>query len=340
MNGINFDRQESKMKNIFLILALCLSLIQCSYEKLPVYNLVKSKQVDVIVDTLFLHDIKCLTFYDEKLYFSNPVYDQIISLNKNLEFERIFGRKGKGPNELLGINQFAIHDSLISVLNVSNRRVNVFLTSGISASETLIGNSILFDPSYRYCFIDTTIIGCSSIAETPLSKYNIYTKKQTLFGKTYEFPTPKQTLIRNNRFTAKIDNKLIVVSNNLPYIEIYNQDSLEQIVQYDYSSILQVQRSLRAIEKKPDQEDNSYRHLCEDIYVTNRHLYILLIDYSNNDFNVNQIIKFEVFPVIKPISVYNLPGKYYTTFCVSEEDGVVYAYHYTDNTLGTYLINK
>lgn len=328
------------MKNILVLLIICFFFIQCSREKLPVCNLIESKLIDIVSDTLLFNDIKCLTYYEDRLYFTNPVYDQIVSLNKNLDLERIFGKRGKGANELLGINQFAVHDSLISILNVSNGRVNVFSTNGEYISETPLGNSILFDPSYRYCFMDTVIIGCSSVAEAPLSKYYIYKKELTLFGETYEFLTPRQTQIRNNRFTAKIDNGFIVVSNNLPYIEIYSQDSLRKTIKYDYSDIFQVKKTLRAIEEKSDNDDNSYRHICEDICVTNQHLYILLIDYSNNDFNVNQIIKFEIYPIIKPVSILKLPGKYFTTFSVSEEDGIIYAYHYTENTLGKYLMNK
>ena len=327
------------MNKFIFFIFLCLCFVQCCREKLPIYHLAESKQIDIIADTLLFNNINCLTFYNDKLYFTNPIYDQIISLDKNFDLKKIFGKKGKGPNELLGIGQFAMCDSLISVLNVANRRINVFSIDKEIATEMPISNSILFESNYRYCFIDTDIIGCSSVAEAPLSKYNIHTKEQTLFGKTHQFSTSKQTSIRNNRFTAKIGNGFIVVSNNLPYIEIYNQDNLEQIVQYDYSNITQVKKSIQAIERKPDKEDNSYRHLCEDVYVTNQYLYILLINYTNNDFNVNQIIKFEIYPVIKPVAIYKLPGKYFKTFCISEEDGIIYAYHYTENTLGAYLIN-
>lgn len=340
LGSVDIDNNLRIMKNLFWIVILWLSFTQCSREELPIYHLTAAKQVEVVSDTLLLHDIKCLTFHENRLYFANPVYDQIILLNKDLGFENVFGKKGKGPNELLGVNQFAVNDSLISVLNVLNRRINVFSTTGTPVSETVIASSIMFDPSYRYCFIDTAIIGCSFVAETPLSKYDIYTKRQTLFGETYEFSTPKQTQIRNNRFTSKVAEGFIAVSNNLPSIEIYNQHNLERIAHYDYSDISQVKHSIQAIEEKPDHEDNSYRHLCEDIYVTNQHLYVLLIDYSNNNFNVNQIIKFEINPVIKPVAIYKLPGKHFTTFCVSEEEGVIYAYRYTDNTLGAYPINQ
>jgi len=329
-----------KMNRFILFFFVCFFLAQCSYNKLPVSYLTLSKQIDEVSDTLLLYDIKCLTFNDEKLYFTNPAYDQIIILNRNLEFVRTIGKSGMGPNELLGISQFAICDTLLSVLNVTNRRVNIFSTEGDAITEISIDNSILFDPGYRYCFTGTEIIGCSSVAETPLSKYNIYTHDQTLFGETYNFTTPRQTLIRNNRFTAKVNNSIITVSNNLPYIEMYNEKDLNQIILYDYSNFHQIEKNIRAIDSKSDKEDNSYYHLCEDIYLTDQHLYILLIDYSNNDFNVNQIVKYDIYPTLMPVSIYKLPGKYFTTFCVSEEDEVIYAYHYTDNTLGKYLVNN
>lgn len=322
------------MNRFFLLFVVCLFFVQCSHEKLPVYDLAVSKQKGIIGDTLLFKEISCLTFYRSKLYFSNPVYDHIVSLDKNFNLDTIFGKKGRGPNEFMNVSQFSMDDSLIYVLNRINGRVNIFSTEGKNISEISLSNSILFRYNCRFCFADNHIIGFSSVAETPLTKYNIYTKEQTLFGKMYQFPTPKQTSIRNSRFTAKVDNSYIVVSDNLPRIEIYNQDNLEQIVQYDYSDIPQVKNSIEATEMKFKKADNSYQILCKDIYATSQHLYILFVDN-----NINQIIKFEIYPVIKPVSVYKLPGKWFTTFCVSEEDNIVYAYEYTENTLGAYLIN-
>lgn len=324
--------------NKYLFLVLCFSLLQCTHEKaLPIHNLTLSKQIEDVADTLLLHDVTCLTFHDNKLFFTNPVYDHIVSLDKNLDLLKIIGTQGEGPGQLLSISQFAIDDSLISVLNGRNRRINVFSVAGDPVSETAISSSILFDLNYRYCFIDADIIGCSPAAETPLSKYNIYTKEQTLFGEIYQFPTSKQTEIRNRRFMVKMDTRLIVVSDNLPSIEIYDQDNLERISLYDYSGIGQIEKNIQAIESKSGITDNSYCVLIQDVYVTDRHLYVLLNDFTNNDFKANQIIKFDIHPDIKPVALYKLPGDYFSTFCVDEEDGVVYAYHHTENMLGAYL---
>jgi hypothetical protein len=65
-----------------------------------------------------------------------------------------------------------------------------------------------------------------------------------------------------------------------------------------------------------------------------------LIDYSNDDFIVNQIIKFDFLSDMKSVCIYKLPGKYFTTFCISEEYDIVYAFSHTDNTLGAYKIEN
>jgi hypothetical protein len=332
------------MNKIFLLFLISIFFLRCSKDKnveLPVYELSLLKEIDIISDTILFYNIKCLEFHNSKLYFTNPVYDHIVCLDKGLNFERYFGQKGKGANELLGIDKFAIEDTLICVINNMNLRINVFSLKGELISEESRDNSVLFQSYYKFSFNGNEIIGCSDFALSPLIKYNIYTKDHILFGKTYQFSSDLQTSIRNNRLTAKYNDGYIIVSNNLPYIEIYSKDKLEQTERYDYSIISQVKNKLRLDKSISDNSENMFNLLCEDICFTKENLYILVYSYTdNNKINLNQIIKFEIFPNIKPITIYKLPGKWCQSFCVSEDDGIIYAYEYTDNKIGMYLINE
>jgi hypothetical protein len=64
--------------------------------------------------------------------------------------------------------------------------------------------------------------------------------------------------------------------------------------------------------------ENTFYRICDDICVTNKHLYLLTFSLSDGD-NVylNQIIKFEIHD-IKPVAIYKLPGKWFTSFCVPQ----------------------
>ena len=81
--------------------------------------------------------------------------------------------------------------------------------------------------------------------------------------------------------------------------------------------------------------------ICGAININNQHLYILNKTYTDENMpNANHIIKFETSPIIKPVDIYKLPGIFFTTFCVDEDEKVIYAYNIVDNTIGKYLIPK
>jgi len=148
--------------------------------------------------------------------------------------------------------------------------------------------------------------------------------------------------MRNKRLVGKIDSSFIVVSDNMPIIEVYDDKSLDLIHQFDYSYIPQI-KSLIIFEKtNPIEREDSYRCISEDMCITNNHLYISIYtrNKSVHDSYLNLIIKFEIKPEIKPVSVLKLPGRWFTTFCVDENDGIIYAYNNPDNSIGAYLIPK
>ena len=127
------------MKRFFYFLLLCVLFIRCNNKEaeLPVYELTPIKEIDIIGDTLLFTSIRCLTFHENKIYFSNPVYDHIVCLDKDLNLVNMIGKKGKGANELLSIYHFSIEDSLIFLINSGNRRINIFSTAGMPVSEEI-----------------------------------------------------------------------------------------------------------------------------------------------------------------------------------------------------------
>jgi len=319
----------------YIILLFIVILCNNCQDRLPIVKLTREKSIDILSDSILFNNVECLTSNSNNLFFTNAFYDQIVRLDESLSLIKMMGERGEGPNMLLGINQFAIKDSLIAVLN-GNNRINIFNINGELVEEhSLVGVTTYLGTGHRFFFTGKEIIGSSSSAKKPLTIYNIYTKEQTFFGEKYEFSTSHQTAIRNDRFVCISKNQCIAVSDNLPFIEVYDLNTKELIEKYDYSKIKEIEKSLKAIERKESQDSspNSYYTLCRDICIVNDCLYLLFIDFSEG-FEVNKIMKLELTPSIKPVSIIELSGKTYSSFCIS--DNFVYGYNSRENTIEQY----
>lgn len=328
----NIQNMISKIR--FSILISCvLVLFNSCQNQLPEINLSKELSVDVIADSIYFLNVGCMTSHEGEIFFINGHEDNIITLNEDLSLIKIIGTRGQGPNELLGLNKFSIKDSLMAVLNGGNNRINIFNLNGRLLKEHGLNNTdIRFHSGYRFVFNGREIIGSSSLADTPLTIYNINNQRQSFFGEKYEFPLLSQATIRNDRHTLISDEGFIVVSDNMPFIEVYDIKTNMLKYKYDYSTIGQVGRSLNEIKNKgrQNQGSNSYYTLCQDVYFADNYLYILFANYTNG-YRVNELVKFELTSSIKPISILKLPGKIYSSFCVSKE--FIYGYNSAENTI-------
>lgn len=321
------------MNRILIIICTLLLFSNCT-EKLPTIELILEKKVDALEDSILFANLKCLTMHNGNLFVTDISNNQLICMDKELNLVMTIGKAGSGPGELLEINQFAIKDSSIVVLNGGNYRINIFKTDGKLIKEySLINSAIHFHTAYRFGYVGTQLIGCSSLPDTPLDIYDIHTGKQTLFGEAYKFSSPVQEAIRNGRFVALFKDSYIVVSDNMPYIEVYNDKTKKLTAKYDYSSIRSVERTLKAVDEYNKKYDNSYSCICEDIYVDNDYLYILFANFGEK-YAVNEIIKFKLSPKITPSAIIKLPGKIYSSFCVA--DTHLYVYNKSKNMLEKY----
>lgn len=327
------------MKKILNVLCSLLIFCNCTgTDSLPTVELTWEKSIDQLADSILFANLKCLTMHNGNLFVSDVSQNHILCMDKDLKLISVIGKSGEGPSELLGINQFAINDSSIAVINGGNYRINIFKTDGVLLKEySLINHVIYFHTLYRFGYNGTQLIGCSSLPDSPLTIYDISTGKQTFFGEGYKFHSPIQDAIRNGRFTSIFENSYVVVSDNMPFIEIYDKNTNQLTNKYDYSSINCVSKSLKAIENQKEQYENSYSNLCEDIYVDNENLYILVANFKDK-YSVNEIIRFKLSPHILPAEVIKLLGDIYSTFCVT--DTLLYAYNSSKNTLEKYTVSS
>ncbi|CUT04248.1 hypothetical protein JGI3_00790 [Candidatus Kryptobacter tengchongensis] len=66
----------------------------------------------------------------KKMFLSDRVSPVVLVINMKGEIEKIIGRKGKGPGEMLEVLSLDVNDGLIYLYDMGNRRFNVFDTSG------------------------------------------------------------------------------------------------------------------------------------------------------------------------------------------------------------------
>jgi len=125
---------------------------------------------------------------------------------------------------------------------------------------------------------------------------------------------------------------LFVISDNLPLIEIFNKYTQQRIDIVDFSDVKQINKRMRMFNAR-EHADNEYTILSDDVYITQNSLYLLLNSRDENELHVNEIIKFDILPTIKPVAIYKLPGDIYESFCVSEEDDKIYAFEYMENMI-------
>ncbi|MGL4781005.1 MAG: hypothetical protein ACRCXN_09275, partial [Bacteroidales bacterium] len=308
------------------LFAFIVLFFQCKSEQNEIAKetLITDKSIDAVADTIFFKEIVCLQYHDDNIYFSNPVTDQIFCLSKDLDYKSTIGKRGQGPGHLLGIDQFAFSDSVMSVLNYGNIAINLYV-NGKEVGEKKFAPAFIIDRGPRYVFEDSCVIASSQKAETPLIKYNIYTEEAVLFGEPYRFSSEIKTFVRKSRFVANSKDAYLVVSDNQPFIECYDKKTLSLTDKYDYSSIPEVASSLDVINSKTDLADNSFYTICRDIYATDKYLYVLMADYTNDNYCVDKILKFAIHPDIKAVALIKLPEGHYESICVSADDSVVYA---------------
>jgi hypothetical protein len=304
---------------------------------IPTINLSVNKKVDAISDSIYFKDIDCMAFHNGLLFFTNPVFDNIVCTDHNFELRKIIGVRGKGPNNLLGIQQFAICDSVLCVSNGGNRRVNLYnINNGDIISEKKLTESVTMSWFYRIGFDGEFTYSGAYKAEKPFSAYNINDGAEKLFGENYTFSSKKQTSIRNDRYVFSSDSLIYAVSDNLPIIETYSKQTKQLIDKYDYSSINHVKEEMEFINSKK-YADNEYATICNDIYLTDNNFYVLLTEIKEGFF-INKIIKFYLEPSITPVAIYQLPGKIYHAFCVSETENCIFAFEYKSNSIEKLLL--
>lgn len=309
------------MKHCCVLFALIILMFSCSDQsELENKVLIVENSICDISDSVFLSKVKNLAIHDSKLYFIDSRLDQVISLNQDFTLNLIIGEKGEGPSEFMSLTGFCITDSTIYILNGGHAELCYYNLSGELIGEYKFNkdNSFIM-PEYRFMIQkDSSLIIASTSKEGAFMEIDLKSDNYSFLGERSRFDIGVQERIRNGRHVFCLENKVIGVSDNIPIIDVSSIDDGKKN-SYDYSEIKDVKKLLELIDEMM-LSNNSYQIICQDAYVDNQSLYILLAEKNENNFITNKIIEFELFPVIREKSQITLPGNNYSTFCVSGGD--------------------
>lgn len=307
------------------------ALSSCA-EKENVQKLTALSKVSEISDTLFLSQVTNLTANDDFLFLVDNYRGQTVRLNKDLTLNALIGSKGEGPDDLVYLSEIVLHNDTLYAFDTATGKVMLYDTSGKLCRKNQIdkstgytgeGSRFLITQEGKICISTTSPKG--AFVEQDFSN-NLF----HFWGERFSFKNEQQAAIRNDRFLFEVDSHYIAVSDNMPIIEIYNQQK-EKIAVHDYSYIQTVHQRLTFLDTQ-NLSSNRYGRICSDCYIADNKLYLLLMYNENGNFMENRIAVFNLFPQLKFETLLELPGSDYSTFCVAD-DHKIYAYNNIENSL-------
>lgn len=305
------------MKTFFYLFTVSLLVIySCKHHDVVITeNILSSiKSIDKLSDSSYILSAQSMLLNDNKLFFLDERRSQIIVLDNELNLLTTIGRGGKGPNEFIPSSFTVIGKDTVVVNDSGNNRLQLYHSSGNhirSISLRDISARLINGFHYNNRVLTATSIGNKAIIMYRFNEAYLPNMVKE-FGERYKFNSEIQNGIRNDRYLHKYNGKTIAISDNQPFIELYDIDG-NILTRYDYSNIEIIENQLKYIKNKGQTNEKSYMRLVHHTYIFNDNLYIL-INRNTPQFARNIIIQFSLKPEIIPSRLYYLPDYIYY-FC-------------------------
>lgn len=298
-------------------------LFSCSAGEDKVKKMTCISSASELSDTLFFADVENLMAVGEDILFIDMYRNRIVCMDvSDWSVKSLIGVPGEGPDELCALFQFACRDSILYALDVGCGKVMAYdLQGNISAKYPLPLESSLMS-GYRFLVSEGREVNISTRSDMgAFVNWNLWEEGLSFWGERFRFDAD-QAKIRNGRHLLETADGYIAVSDNMPQIEKYDSQKNKAEV-YDFSNIPVVKKRLLKLEGMA-WGAKSYGIVCEDACVHQDKLYLLLASDDDKGFAVNQIAVFSLFPRIEYDGVLELPGRIYSTFCVSHNQIIAF----------------
>lgn len=304
-------------------------------KNIEVISLEKQDALSQLNDSTFLSDTRSI-YYDKYLYLADNSEDQIYMLSKNGDYIETIGNKGNGPGEFLFIGQIFVKNDTLYAHNSAKRSIEVF-KQGHYVQSIYLPSNLSINPEFRFFYSNTRFYLTSIVDKNTIISLNPFSDDVHSFSKVVDLPQD-QKHIRNNKEVLFSNEKLISVSDNFPVIERFTLDG-KLTDQLDLSNIEFLKDRLEFINARKNINNNSYSVLVSDAYVSNKSLYLLLIDNQKGKPFSNKILEVLLEePSMKPHKIYNLGEGWFTSICVA--DKFLWAFNNTAGELVKYKLGR
>lgn len=310
---------EKVIMNRFIFIFVLLGILSsCSEDKVKKVTLVSS--VSEVSDTLFFAKVENLIESKGYIFFIDEYRNQIVVLNSNDgTLKSLVGVHGEGPNELCNLSQFALKNDTLYVLDGGCAKLVTYDFNGNMGSKYPLPLESKLMTGFRFSISEYGKMDISTRSDSGLfTELNLLDNEMSFWGERHLFNYTSQNVIRNGRNLFQTKEGYVVVSDNIPQIEIYDSKK-KKISTYNYSNLTTVGNRLLYI-RRENQKSNSYGIVCEDSYVSNDKLYLLIASNDDSSFKVNRIAVFSLYPEIRFDILLEMPGNVYSTFCVSNSE--------------------
>lgn len=326
------------MKNTIIILFTCcwLSLFSCKQinSDVRIIKLQEDTIISQLSDSSFFADVRSLFFHD-KIYLTDYSRDQIIILDKDGNFIKTLGGKGKGPGEFLGASHLFKNNDTLYIANDAKRCIEVFTDSGYIRSLAF-PQTVSLRANSRF-FVHGSDFALTSFSDDNSNVFfDMVSGKTKNWGRLIKFTTGKQTRIRNHRHLFKYKSFILSVSNNMPIIEKYDLSGRILDV-YDYSRVPVIQQTINHVENEKMGE-NTYFKMVPDAYLDNEKLYLLITSRKNDRVSSNHILEITVNDKMKITAIYILGNGWYNSICISKNQ--LWTFNVLNGNLSKYTLNE
>lgn len=328
------------MKNrhfTFLLLIAMLGTYSCSTTPqkditLPKLNTELVERITEFPDSSFFSDVRMMEYEDGKVYLLDYQRAEILSLTEDFKQMEIVAPHSE--IHLVSPASFIIEKDTAYIYDYGSVKTMKVYVGGKQVRSM---SSFRFKEK-RMALNDDFIWASAPTDTSCYIKFNRWNPDEfVLSGKVEKEDNAKRTTRKNGKhFLPGNDRMLYAVSEAYPFIDKYDMKSGELKETLDISDVFFVKASLEYAESQKT-EPNSFYIYVQDACLYANSLFILCSSLGEN-FRCNMLLRIDVSGrEMKLVGYYELPGKYYSTICVSDEY-LFAAYHGHDCAIEKYKL--
>jgi len=328
---MNISNLERVFFAIILILCILNQSCQTGLKEINITTLTPEKTIESWGDSIYLRRTHSLHSDNSGLIIVDYSGHRLLKLNREFELEKIIGKNGKGPGEMINPAFLVFQSSKYYVLDRGNKRVNIYRPDGsYEKMVRLMGEvNVLGKFSVDQ---DENIYISSNTEDYLFSKFNSLGERILTFGRPDpQTPSylPKYTNISHLLYDDT--EKVIAIKISEPAIEVYSING-QLLDRYDLSNSLvfqAVQAHLKSAYQSHPGPGLMYIPIFRDALLHNGKLFLLYNDMGEfkgeSQIHSNKILILDIDNGMKESAIINLKiegdeeeATYFTAFCIQE----------------------